>query len=95
LQFDDLMFADYSILPMSLALELIEAAGSFNGELVLHALVRDGNTPFASNDSNPALVVDPAVVPEPSSMGFFGVGAVFAALRRRASLRPARPRAAE
>jgi hypothetical protein len=93
LQFDDLMFADFSVSPMSLALSLVEPANSFNGGLVVRALVRDANTPFALNDSTPALVVDPALVPEPSSMALFGVGAsVFAALRR-ASLRLARPRA--
>jgi hypothetical protein len=95
LQFDELQFAHASPDEI-LKLDLVELAGSFNGGLVLHAAEEEFATfpPVTRNDfSESALIVDPALVPEPSSMALLCAGAVvFAALRRRASLRPARPR---
>lgn len=86
LQFDELQFV--TVAPTEiLKLDLVEVAGSFNGGLMLHAAEEEFATfpPVTRNDfSQSALIVDPALAPEPSSMALLGVGAVvFAALRRR------------
>jgi PEP-CTERM motif len=86
LQFDEPQFA-HAFLNDILELDLVEVVGSFNGGLVLHATEEEFATfpPVTRNDSSAsALIVDRALVPEPSSMTLLGAGAaVSAALRRR------------
>jgi PEP-CTERM motif len=88
LQFDQLQFnLDSSD---SLDLDLIEPAGHFAGGLVQEAQAIEFTAPPSTftDSRGTALVIDPALVPEPSSMALLGVGAaVFAALKRRASRR--------
>lgn len=94
-QFDELQFAH--AFPNEIPkLDRGELAGSFSGELVWRAAEEE----FAAfppvtrtGFSESAFIVDPALVPESTSMGPLGAGAAgFAALRRRNSLHLARRR---
>jgi PEP-CTERM motif len=72
----------------SLDLDLVEPAGHFAGGLVQEAQALEFTSPptVLTDTRGTALVIDPSLVPEPSSMALLGVGAaVFAVLKRRTS----------